>query len=249
MPHFMRQVTESYRLTFIFIISAFPLLCLPIFFEGLQHIAEVKLGMFAATGLEDFGDEAQRKRLVFGVFKVFSLLAMTIFLPRYFIHGRDLKRSLSFSSKALRAVIIGCVFMAALMLWMFLLGPWIFGLLIENASMKQKYLWPLIAGILICFPLQTRTNAWMAAVFDDKPLSMQENQNLKKAMMGMMAPVILIPILPLMALHYFLNLQSMGQPLNVLWGLLTLDSLIVGVLATLMGASFYVVYRDARASA
>jgi len=220
MPHFMRQVTESYRLTFIFIISAFPLLCLPIFFEGLQHIAEVKLGMFAASGLEDFGDEAQRKRLVFGVFKVFSLLAMTIFLPRYFIHGR-----------------------------VFLLGPWIFGLLIENASMKQKYLWPLIAGILICFPLQTRTNAWMAAVFDDKPLSMQENQNLKKAMMGMMAPVILIPILPLMALHYFLNLQSMGQPLNVLWGLLTLDSLIVGVLATLMGASFYVVYRDARAIA
>ena len=38
----------------------------------------------------------------------------------------------------------------------------------------------------------------------------------------------------------------MGQTLPKLWMLLTLDSILVGVLAALMGAVFYVVYRDAR---
>ena len=70
MSRAFKQIIESYRLTFIFIISALPLVCLPIFFEGLQHIVEVKLGMFTASDLESFGDEAQKKRLFFGIFKV-----------------------------------------------------------------------------------------------------------------------------------------------------------------------------------
>ena len=138
--------------------------------------------------------------------------------------------------------------MAAFVLWLFLLGPWVFGLLIENASANQRTLWPLIIGVLMTFPLQGLMNRWFATVFDDRPLSQQENQSLKKAILGMMIPVTIATIGPLMALHYFLNIKSMGQPLHNLWLLLTLDSLVAGVLATLMGATLYVIYRDARVS-
>ena len=128
MSRAFKQIIESYRLTFIFIISALPLVCLPIFFEGLQHIVEVKLGMFTASDLESFGDEAQKKRLFFGIFKVLSIVAMGIFLPRFFIHDRNLKQALQFSPKAARAVIIGFLCMVFVVLWMFILGPWVIGM-------------------------------------------------------------------------------------------------------------------------
>ena len=246
MLRFIAQIIESYRLTFVFILAAFPLLCIPIFFEGLQHIAEVKLGMFAATGLEDFSDEAQRKRILFGAFKVLSLVATIIFLPRYFIHDRDIKRTLQFSLKARWVLSISFIIMVFVVLWMFILGPWIIGKLLENASIKQKTLLPLLAVLLMGFPLQNRMNAWMASVFDDSPIAKEENRDLNKAMMGGMSPVIIIAILPIFVLHYFLNMAAMGQTLPKLWMFLTLDSILVGVLAALMGAVFYVVYRDAR---
>ena len=96
------------------------------------------------------------------------------------------------------------------------------------------------------FPLQNRMNAWMASVFDDSPIAKEENRDLNKAMMGGMSPVIIIAILPIFVLHYFLNMAAMGQTLPKLWMFLTLDSILVGVLAALMGAVFYVVYLDAR---
>ena len=246
MPRFIAQIIESYRLTFIFILAAFPLLCVPIFFEGLQHIAEFKLGMFAVTEPEDFSDEAQNKRILFGIFKVLSLVATIIFLPRYFIHGRDLKRTLQFSPKARRVLSIGFMIMVFVVLWMFILGPWIIEILLDNASIKQKTILPLLVVLLMGFPLQNRMNAWIATVFDDSPIAKEENRSLNKAMMGGLSPVIIITILPLFILHYVLNMASMGQTLPKLWMLLTLDSILVGVLAALMGAVFYVVYRDAR---
>ena len=136
--------------------------------------------------------------------------------------------------------------MVFVVLWMFILGPWIIEILLDNASIKQKTILPLLVVLLMGFPLQNRMNAWIATVFDDSPIAKEENRSLNKAMMGGLSPVIIITILPLFILHYVLNMASMGQTLPKLWMLLTLDSILVGVLAALMGAVFYVVYRDAR---
>ena len=52
------KVMEPYKLAMFFIYLAWPLALLPVFFEGLQHYAEYKLGMFQAESLEDFGQQA-----------------------------------------------------------------------------------------------------------------------------------------------------------------------------------------------
>ena len=122
---------------------------------------------------------------------------------------------------------------------------WVMGMVMEGASKKQKALLPLLAVLMMGFPLQNHYNRWMAAVFDDTPISKQENKNLNKAMMGGM-PVIIVVIVPFMVIHYLLNMKAMDQALPTLLGLLTLDSLVVGLLAALMGATLYVIYRDAR---
>ena len=65
---------------------------------------------------------------------------------------------------------------------------WVMDMVMEGASKKQKALLPLLAVLMMGFPLQNHYNRWMAAVFDDTPISKQENKNLNKAMMGGVAP-------------------------------------------------------------
>lgn len=73
---------------------------------------------------------------------------------------------------------------------------WVMGMVMEGASKKQKALLPLLAVLMMGFPLQNHYNRWMAAVFDDTPISKQENKNLNKAMMGGVAPAIIVVIVP-----------------------------------------------------
>lgn len=246
MPRFITQIVETYRLAFVFMLAAFPLACLPILFEGLQHIAEVKLGMFINPEVRNFTNADQNKRLVFGVFKVLSLLAVAILLPRYFIHERDLKRTVKFSLKALKSIFIAFIISALAVLWIFVLGPMGVSLIIKDASNQMRMIAPMLFIIVAAFPLQSLMNKGMAKVLDDMPLSETENQAMTKAMMGGFAPLMILAIAPWMVLHYMLNIKAMGQSLPTLWAILTLDSVVVGVLGALMAAAIYMIYRDAR---
>ena len=114
-----------------------------------------------------------------------------------------------------------------------------------DATAAQKNVLPILAVMVLGFPLQSKMNAWMARVFDDTPLSVHENKALNKAMMGG-ALVTIASVLPLMVGHYYLNTLAMGGSALALFVLLTLDSVVIGALAALMGAAFYVVYRDVR---
>ena len=48
---------------------------------------------------------------------------------------------------------------------------WVMDMVMEGASKKQKALLPLLAVLMMGFPLQNHYNRWMAAVFDDTPIS------------------------------------------------------------------------------
>lgn len=244
----LQQTIQSYRLAFLFLTACFPLFCLPVFFEGLQHIVEVKLGMFAAKDGPKLSAEDNNIRLIFGGFKALSLLFLTILIPRYFIHGQSKERVLKFSKSARLAAIVGFVVILAHVLWVFGIGPVVVEAIKVDATAAQKIILPLVAIMLLGLPLQTRVNRWMARVFDDAPLSEGENKALMKAMMGWPTLILVLAIMPFMALHYYLNNAAMGAPEFGLYALLGLDSLLVGWLALVMGASYYVLYRNARAS-
>lgn len=247
MKTIISQTGESYRLAALFCFAAFPLFCVPVLFEGLQHIAEIWLGMFSAGAAENFTAEDQNIRLVFGVLKMLAITAMFAVVPRYFIHGRNMKAALSFSNDAKRAVLFGILFMILGVVMIFVVGPRVVELLIEGATAKQKMAYPLLAFLLLGFPLQMKMNNWLTRIFDDEPLREGDNKALNKAFKGGLSPVFLLSVLPLFVLHYALNTWAMGQTMALIVPLLGLDSLVVGLLAVLMGASTYVVYRDARA--
>lgn len=246
MQKIISQTVESYRLAFLFCLAAVPLFCIPIFFEGLQHAAEIWLGMFAEGAAENFDDEDQKIRLIFGVFKVLSMIVIYFLVSRFFLHARNVKKALSFSSKAKMAICLGFLTMIAIFVWAFILGPNIVAMVHIGASPKQKMLIPLVIVLLLGFPLQNGMNKWMAQVFDDAPLRTDENAALNKAFKGGMSPVIILSILPMMIVHYGLNMWAMGKSLGLIILLLSLDSLLVGFLGVLMGATTYVVYSGAR---
>ena len=87
---------------------------------------------------------------------------------------------------------------------------WVMDMVMEGASKKQKALLPLLAVLMMGFPLQNHYNRWMAAVFDDTPISKQENKNLNKAMMGGM-PVIIVVIVPFHGYSLFVEYESDGS--------------------------------------
>jgi len=248
MKKLISQTGESCRLAILFCLAAFPLFCIPLFFEGLQHIAEVWLGMFSAGAAENFSAEDQNIRLVFGVLKVLSLIAIFVLVPRYFIHGQSVESTLSFSNDAKRAALIGVASTIFFGIMIFFIGPIVVDLIIDGATDQQKMLYPFLVFLLISFPLYTKMNGWMAGVFDDAPLRKGENKVLNKALKGGFSPVFLLCFFPMLVVHYALNFWAMEQPMALIVTLLGLDSLVVGVLAVLMATSTYVVYRDARRS-
>lgn len=246
MTKIIQQIFESYKLAAVFFLVAFPLACLPIVFEGLQHIAEVKIGMFAGEGGDNITDNGKAIRLFFGSLKVFSIIAVTVFIARFYVHGQSVRRALQFSASAKKAVMVGCLFMAAALVAVFYAGPALLRFITPDISETRATLIPLLVLFLAGFPLQSKMNGWMARIFDDAPLSEAQNKSLNKTMKGGFNVVIIAAFLPLMALHYFLNIQAMGGTAAQLWGLLTIDSVVVGLLACLLGSALYVVYRDGR---
>ena len=246
MKTLLSQTMQSYRLGYLFCFAAFPLFCIPVFFEGMQHLAEVRLGMFSDNRDEIFDTQAQKIRLIFGAMKVLSLMAVSFLVPRYFLHGRDIKKTVRFSSSAIRAIVLGATLMAFAIIWVFLIGPKIVESVLPSATPKQTVLIPLLFIFLLGLPLQNKMSHWMGNLFDDKPLQSDEAKSVNKAMKGGLSLVFLMSVLPLMAVHYGLNIIAMGQSNAGLIMLLSFDSLVVGLLGVLLGASTYVIWRDAR---
>ena len=246
MKKIISQTGESYRLAALFCFAAFPLFFIPVFFEGLQHAAEVWLGMFEQNRADVFGADEQKIRLMFGALKVLSLMAVFAFVPRYFIHNQSVKKALSFSPKAKMYIATAFLGMVVLVVWVFILGPNLVSMVYTGATPTQKMLIPLVMVLILGFPMQNGMNKWVTQVFDDAPLRSGENAALNKAFKGGASPVIIVSILPMMILHYGLNIWAMGQSLGLIVVLLIADSLLVGFMGVLMGASAYVVYRYAR---
>ena len=232
----------------VFLVAGFALASTPMLTEALQHFVEYRLGMFnSADGI--VGESERNLRLAAGSVKVLSIMAIAIILPRYFLHGSSLKKALAFSATARRTVFLATLIFLGLFAFTFYLGPILIEYIVDagiDIPTNWQRLLPLLIGLMILFWVQTKYAGAMATMFDDEAMSEAEAKRFNRLSGGQFLPVALVTVLPLMAIHYQLNFMAVDQGLAALATILVVDSMVVGMLACLLGALSFVIYQAAR---
>ena len=239
---------QTYRMATVFLVAGFAVASIPILTEALQHFVEYRLGMFnSADGI--VGEIERNLRLAVGSVKVLSIMAIAIILPRYFLHDRSLKKALAFSATARRTLFLATLSFMGLFAFTFYLGPILIESIVDAGiavPTNWQRLLPLLIGLMILFWIQIKYAGAMATMFDDEAMSEAETKRFNRLTGGQFLPVAIVTVLPLMVIHYQLNFLAVDQGLAALAAILVVDSIVVGMLACLLGALSFAIYQAAR---
>lgn len=197
--------------------------------EFAQHVAEIKLGMFdsreAAVAVAN-----HPLRWTFGYAKIAGLLAAMLLSARFWATGSvraalrmplpDLGRlgialALLFGSGAALEW-LGTAISVPLVKWLVTAVTWI----------SQAMLMVMVAGAL----LGDRAG-WRSNLAGRIPTAL------------LMTLVMALLFLPLQVLHGANHSWAFGQPAPLVWVLMVFDSLVVGLMASVVGAALFIAYR------
>jgi len=238
------QIFESYKLAFIFFTIALPLALVPVMGEGLQHFIEFKLGMFDLKSVNDLGEKAQAIRLSFGAVKILSLLFITLVLPRFFLMDRNKRSALSLTRQNGHALLRGLIVVLVMMAWVFFIGPAILSFLMPSLSKLKALLLLLLTPFLLGTIFSKSVNNWVTSLWGFPLPTPAQHKDINKTLYGPAFIIQVAVILPAMALHYWLGFNAMGQSGVTLAIILFVDSIVIGLLACLMGSCLFVIFRD-----
>ncbi|SEN39734.1 hypothetical protein SAMN05192583_2726 [Sphingomonas gellani] len=226
-----QAIATTYRLGGRTPIVAPALLALVVLPEWVQHVAEIRLGMF--TDLAGFrAHAADPVRMAFGVAKIAGMLVAMLAVARYWALG-SVRRALMIRPATLLHLIVATAIGFALA-WPF---AWAGrqGLPIAvNAPLQ-----------IVSFVLQMIVMLYLAGVaLEDRSLT------LRRLVTDLLPAAMVLTVLlalafgPAQLLHMATHKLALGQPAAVVWALMTLDALLVGVMAALTGAALFVGCRS-----
>ncbi len=219
---------------------------LPTLAEGLQHIAEFQLGMFAdEAGWAEAGPS--RVRMVFGIIKILSILYVSLWVSGYWFH--DGKRaSFLLSAREFLGLLAMLGFSALVILFVVAGGPVLAGFVqASGLPIPEEVLpfLPLIVLLLLIFPTQHLNIYGFGLFLGDETMTLARSRQSIRGQTNWMTMIVIVPIAPFMVLHYWLNYQIIGSGLAHQVAFLSLDALLVGVMALIMGNAFWAVYERA----
>lgn len=197
--------------------------------EFAQHVAEISLGMFnsreAAVAVA-----GHPLRWAFGYLKIAGLVAAMLLSARFWATGSvraalrvplpDLGRlaialALLFGSGAALEW-LGQASGIAPVKWLVTAVTWI----------SQAMLMVMVAGALL-----GDREGWRSNLAGRIPTAL------------LMTLIMAVLFVPLQVLHGANHSWALGQPAALVWGLMLFDSLVVGLMASVVGAALFVAYR------
>ncbi|WP_223670002.1 hypothetical protein [Kangiella shandongensis] len=206
----------------------------PTMVEGLQHLVEVQLGFFTVgDGVK--GNTETAIRLTFGFFKVMSILVPVLLILK--LSGNDWDKSKLFPLVNLekKTIVITAITILGLLIFLgFFSEPftrWLTGLIkIPEDMVPFTPLLVLLALVAIFRAPITRSMLTIAGVKLEGKLSV-------KSYGYELLNIIYLTVLVAgpMYLHYQIDGWARGTDGWELFGLLTLDSLLVGLMVLLIG--------------
>ena len=225
-----RAVFETYRSGGRMMIAAPAIMAIAIVPEFVQHIAEIHLGMFES--IERFrmlaGDPL---RWGFGYVKVAGFVIAILAAARFRAVG-SIRRTLMVRPRTLLRVVAG---------------------LILGFAVAWPFTWLDAQGIspAVNIPLQIVSAVIQGGflIYVVGALLEEASVTPKRAMTSLLPAAVVVSLLaalafaPSQALHMANHKLALGQPLPIVWTLMTFDALWVGLFAALVGAALFVGVR------
>lgn len=239
------EIARIFQKTPQVILAAPIIFLIPVLGEGLQHAVEYYLGMFSSGDGVAPGEESNI-RMIFGVVKVTSILYAAMWVSKFWFRANSGKQPILFAAREFSALVMLAAFAVLLMAAMVFLGPLLVDFITDNnISVPQNVLpfTPLIVLLPFLLWAQNLNLLWIGYFLGDKSMTRERSRILMKGRTNWMTMVFVIPVSIPMVVHYKLNYLSMGASLQEQVLFLTLDSILVGVLAIIIGNAVWVTYE------
>lgn len=229
----LRQIAELYRRGFALFLVAPLIVAIQVVPEFLQHIVEIRIGMF------DSIDQARAladdpRRWAFGYAKLAGLLIAIFASARYWATAERGGKWWRVGDIAWVPLVIALLLFAVVPLPLDLLKgrapDWLYWTVYTVLS---------IAVLPLLFPI-------LAALFGDQRQGVLSGYWRDWRWLPLFMLLLVVAYAPAMAAHLGLHRLALGAATPLLWALMAVDSLVVGLLASLVGAAFSLAYRAAR---
>lgn len=200
--------------------------------EFAQHVVEIRLGMFAShDAFAAFGSAPARMSL--GAIKMAGFLIAILLAARFWANRAEGARFWSLAGIGWKQVLLGFAVQVLCSI------PGLFDFRLPPAGQFA------LSGSLFVASLPGLV-LMIGGLLGDRTSGLKDayrngwGQALRMALFT--GPVFAL----LQQLHHGNHVFALGKPLAVVWGLMTWDALLVGLIATMVGTGLYYGYRGGR---
>lgn len=239
-PRFWPSLGKSYAACFGLALAAPLFFAIPVVAEFVQHVAEHQIGMYdsleAAQALEN-----HPVRTGFGYVKIFALTLAALWVPLYLAAGR--RRFGPISRSSLLGFVKVLAF--ALVVTGVTIGAGIY--MRQQGASEVAILVAMVIGMIVATIIEILVAPWkVAAVIGDRRVGFFRSIKLAMPLVPWGFALWLLAQMPMMILHYALGAMMLfSEGPAMFWALAVGDSLVVGLLTTLLVAPGYFIYRRA----
>ena len=222
---FIPALVAAHRDSFAFLLACPLLAAVPVAVELIQHVVEVRLGMYDTIAQAKAVD-GHPVRMAFGFAKVMSL-AITAYWVTRWLAWDDPARAGRWDGRAARLFAGVIAFQAVVTAVQLFLLPR------TGPALAGGFAFGAVSGPLLV--------AWgAAAALGNAAIGPLGSVRLMAPRFGWTLAYMLVVLLPLMVVHYALGAAALLGPKPLLWPALVADALVVGWLAALMPASGWI---------
>lgn len=216
---------------------------LPFAAELIQHVIEIRIGMFdSIQTMEAAADNGAR--MGFGMVKILSLILLVYWVSRKLA-----------AMDGTRLRVLGDARSARLFFWVLALAVVMAlvqqfgGALLAPHVPEGRTLTIIGFGFFFAATaLEIYLTAWKTgAALGNPRLTLPASFRIMHGNFWWSLGYFVVMFLPLMILHYGLNLVAVGRPEAAIWSLMVIDSLVVGYLGIVLAAVVYITARRATA--
>lgn len=224
------------------LIKAVPLVALLVFAaEMLQHIVEIRLGMYVRGQL---GEKEQATRLIFGAVKVVAIFLALLFALRWWRFEGNTRRAARPTVALLKGLGIVILVQVGGELVVMALGA-AMGQVLHPEGIGPRI--ALLAGpILVWILVATYLYPWYVGLLaEDSAMTLRRSIDGIRGRLWSSFGLFLAGFLPAMIVHYALGYAAVGRPEPLVWALMLVDSAVVALLALLIASAYYSLYERA----
>jgi hypothetical protein len=226
----LRALGDVHRNGLMLAVAAPAIFAIAVLPEAAQHVAEIQLGMFVSR--EAFiALSFDPTRMIFGGFKIAGLF-LCIFAAARFVHFGSVRAALRMPWRDVGRTL----FAAAIGFAVSIPGEWA-----GRTAQPPEIYWPVQAvSWVLSFLLLVYL---IGALLGDRAMTLRASFTRGWKVLPPLVLLTIAAFWPATTLHSYLHKLAIGADPALVWTLMAADSLLVGLLAALLGSALAVSYR------